>query len=140
MARRGLIIAIEHYAQIADDLARELPGTHASALAFRRWLIDEQGVDPANIIFCAEDNALEGRTAGATRSDIVRALATLIAAGQDETEQLYVYYSGHGFCFTDVDQIRLADVMVGADYSDRLSGSGTCIAIDEVQRWLSVGL
>lgn len=140
MAKRGFIVAIEDYAQMSEGLAKQLPGTHDSALAFRRWLIDEQDVAESDIFFCTEKPDLEGRTADATRNDIVREIGKLITAGQDETEQFFFYFAGHGFGYTDVDETRLANVLVGADYSDRLSGSGTCLSIDEIQNWLRLGL
>jgi hypothetical protein len=91
MRRRALIIAIEHYAELEEGLGGSLDGTHDSALAFRRWLIEQHDVEPADIVFCAEDPALRERTAGATRADLEAELDRLRVDGFNETDQLFCY-------------------------------------------------
>lgn len=140
MAMRGLIVAIESYGAMREGLSPTLDGTHAGALAFRRWLVEERGVEPQHIRFCAEDEGLEGRTGGATLNEIVDQIDALVAEGQDHTEQLFVYLAGHGFCYTDVDGVRVADVLLAADYRDRQHGWRTCLSIDEVVKWLRLSL
>ncbi len=140
MPRRAFIVAIERYDAVVSGLAPQLPGTHASARAFRDWLAQERGVDPADIFFCTEDEALEGRTAGATRAEIVAELGRLHDVGKDTTEELYCYLSGHGFCYTDIDGARLTDVLVGADFRTLAASGDACLRVDELQKWLKLCL
>ena len=139
MPARGLIVAIESYAQMQEGLSPRLDGTHAGALAFRKWLVEERGVDPDEIRFCAEEE-LPGRTAGATLTEIVEQINKLVANGQNTTEQLFVYVAGHGFCYTDIDGVRVADVLLASDYDVRPNGWRTCVSIDEIQKWLRLSL
>jgi hypothetical protein len=140
MPLRGLIVAIESYAQMQEGLAPTLDGTHAGALAFRKWLVEERGVAPEHIRFCAEDEGLEGRTSGATLDEIVDEISALVNEGRDKTEALFVYLAGHGFSYTDIDGVRVADVLLAADYSDRQHGWRTCLSIDEIVKWLRLSL
>ena len=84
--RRAFILAIEKYAQMTEGLAKELPGTHAAATAFRSWLLANHGVRPEHVYFCTEDATLDGRTAGATRDEVVAELLRLQTEGKDKTE------------------------------------------------------
>lgn len=137
MTRRGFIIGIENYAQMQEGLARTLPGTHRNALAFYDWLVTSQHVAPSDIWFCTEDAKIPQRTAGADRDDIVAELLRLKTAGKDRTDELYVFFSGHGFCYTDADGVSLADVLVAANYRDRgISGATACLKLNEIQQWL----
>lgn len=134
--RRGFIISIETYQHMAEGLLKTLPDTHKAALAFRDWLLNEQGLNRDDIYFCAEDASLPGRTADASRDDIVQELARLQADGQDKTDELYFLFIGHGFCYKDSDGVRLADIMLAADYRKRAISGNSCLKIDEIQRWL----
>lgn len=134
--RRGLIVAIETYPDMAEGLAKTLPGTHRAALDFRNWLMADQGAAPADIYFCAEDETLPGRTAGAKRNDIVKELEQLKNDGKDKTDELYFLFIGHGLCYKDVDGVRLADIMLAADYEKRSNSGNACLKIDEIQKWL----
>ena len=136
MPRRGLIIAIEHYANLEEGLAGNLDGTHQSALDFRRWLIEEHGVAPGDIVFCAEDPALPERTAGATKPELEDELDRLRAAGFNQTEQLYCYIAGHGFTYEDGDNQRIADVLLLQDYRRRTVSGNACVRLDELRTWL----
>lgn len=134
--RRAFVVAIQKYEKLTGGLAPELPGTHDNALEFRRWLIDKQGVAAGNVHLCTEREDLEGRTAGATLEEIRDELKRLKTAGKDQTEELYFYFSGHGFCYTDSNDQRLADVLVAANYRDTDSGTTACVDINSVQAWL----
>jgi Caspase domain len=140
MARRALIIAIEHYALMEEGLAPRLPGTHDSALEFRRWLLQDQGLAAGDITMCVEDPALGGGTAGATMDDALQVLLDLRSAGRNLTEHLYVYLSGHGFAYTDIDNRRLADVLLLAEYRHRGRSGNACLSIDSLQHWLRAEL
>ncbi len=140
MAKRAFIIAIEHYEQMQEGLDRTLPNTHKHALAFRSWLIDTLKLDEKDIFFCAEDATLAGRTAGATRQAVRAELKRLRDAAQESPEDLFVYFSGHGFCYTDIDDIPTADVLLFADYTTRDDASESCLKLDEIQKWLRMCL
>ena len=138
MPRRGLIVAIESYPSMEDTFNVSLPGTHDDAAAFRRWLIESQGVDEHDVVFCVDDPGLAGRTAGTTRDEIVGELARLQDIGRDTTEELYCYFSGHGFCYTDIDGARVADALIASDYRNRHVSGGKCVRLDEMQKWLKL--
>lgn len=134
--RRAFILAIENYNYMKESLASTLPGTHQAAADFRDWLINEQGLAASDIYHCTEDGAIATRTAGANRDDIVDELVRLKNDGKDQTEELYFFYSGHGFCYKDIDGARLADVLLPANYRDRATSGNACLKIDEMQKWL----
>jgi hypothetical protein len=138
--RRGFIVAIERYEQMNEGLSRDLPGTHAHALAFRDWLVTDQQIDPANVCFCAEDPALPGRTSGAERSAIKSELLRLKNIGKDQTDALYFYFSGHGFSFVDGNGVPVTDVLLAADYVDRDTSGDACLRLAEIQKWLRMCL
>src|SRR5438094_10512259 len=99
MAKRAFIIAIENYTQMQDGLSPTLPDTHKHAQLFRDWLINTQGLAAGDIFFCTEDPAVAGRTSDATRSAIKQELKRFKDVGKDTTEDVYFYFSGHGFCY-----------------------------------------
>jgi len=140
MAKRAFIIAIENYEQMQEGLDKTLPNTHKHALAFRSWLIDTLKLDEKDIFFCTEDATLAGRTAGATRQAVRAELKRLRDAAQDSPEDLLFYFSGHGFCYTDIDDIPTADVLLFADYTTRDDASESCLKLDEIQKWLRMCL
>src|SRR5689334_10313537 len=139
MAIRGLIIAIEKYPAI-QGLGNELPGTTAAGVAFRKWLINVKKVDPQNILFCTEDATAQGRTSGAMIDDLLEAVASLPLKGKDRTEQLYVFFSGHGFLFREDTRKRAADVLIAADFSSLQSpvAGRKLLRLEEVQTKLQL--
>jgi caspase domain-containing protein len=140
MATRAFIIAIENYTQMQEGLNSSLPDTHKHALDFRRWLIDKQQLAPADIFFCTDDPKLEGRTADATRSAIKQELKRFKEVARDTTGDLFFYFSGHGFCYVDIDDLPTADVLLASDYVKRDESGDACLKLDEIQRWLKFGL
>jgi hypothetical protein len=138
MAKKAFIIAIKNYKQL-----HPLPGTHEHALAFRKFLIESQWLKPENIYFCTEDPTIEGRTADATRPAIKMEMERLRASGdQEASEELFFYFSGHGFCYTDIDDKPTADVLAAADYVglNDPNASDKCLKLDEIQSWLKMCL
>src|SRR4051794_34327880 len=114
--RRALIVAIETYAAI-DGMTKNLDGTHQAATRFREWLLNDQNVLPEDIYVCSEDPAFEGRTAGATRDEIVDELGKLAEAGRNKTTELYFLFIGHGLSYKDVNGADLVDLILAANYS-----------------------
>jgi hypothetical protein len=140
MAKRAFIIAIENYTRMQEGLNSTLPGTHKNALAFRKWLIDTQKLDKRDIFFCTEDKKLKGRTADATRSAIKEELSRFKAVARDTTDDMFFYFSGHGFCYVDIDDLPTADVLLASDFVKRDVSGDACLKLDEIQRWLKFGL
>ena len=140
MATRAFIIAIENYTQMQEGLNSTLPDTHKHAHDFRQWLIEKQQLAPGDIFFCTDDPRLEGRTADATRSAIKQELKRFKEVARDTTGDLFFYFSGHGFCYTDIDDLPTADVLLASDYVKRDESGDACLKLDEIQRWLKFGL
>ncbi len=139
MAGRALIIAIQDYSNSGGILAKQLAGTNAGAALFRDWLIANKKAEPADILCCAGPE-FPGRTAGTTRSEIKAEIRKLIDTGRGATEELYLFFSGHGFSVTDSGG-RPVDVLVTSDFTD-LAGSGdACLRLQEIQTklWNSLG-
>lgn len=140
MPKRAFIIAIEHYAQMQEALSLTLPDTHTHAQLFRDWLIKTQGLADGDIFFCTEDPAVAGRTSDATRTAIKQELKRFKDAGKDTTEDVYFYFSGHGFCYVDIDDLPTADVLLAADFVKREDSGDACLKLEEIQKWLKVCL
>ena len=66
----------------------------------------------AQLIFCSEPLQVSGR--GAKRADILSALNQLKIQGRNTTEELFVFFSGHGFAFIDKPGSR-ADIIIASD-------------------------
>jgi hypothetical protein len=139
MAKRAFIIAIENYKQMQEGLNSTLPDTHKHALEFRDWLIGTQGLQAPDIFFCAEE-AVSGRTSDATRPAIKQELKRFKDFAKDTTDDMYFYFSGHGFSYVDVDDIPTADVLLAADYVKRDESGDACLKLDEIQKWLKMCL
>ncbi len=138
MSARALIIAIEEYPAMQGGLAATLPGTIDAAVSFRRWLTDSRGVAAGDIRFCAQPRHADATT-GATRPEIVGEIRKLYDEGRERSEALFVYFSGHGFAFSDVDDRRM-DVLVCADFANAGDSGGACIKLDELQERLRIWL
>jgi hypothetical protein len=137
--RRALIVAVETYPR-SQGLDGSLPGTTATALAFRDWVITRKRVQPGDILFCAAADAA-GRTHGTDRADILRAILTLVQTGKDSTDELYVFYSGHGFAYPISPSRKPVDVLVGADFEQLALSGGACLQLQEIQTklWYAMG-
>ncbi|HYN06964.1 MAG TPA: caspase family protein [Vicinamibacterales bacterium] len=139
MAKRAFIIAIENYKQMQEALGSTLKDTHKHALEFRDWLVKTRTLQTSDIFFCAE-KALTGRTSDATRSAITQELLRFKDAAKDSTDDMFFYFSGHGFSYVDVDGIPTADVLLAADYVKREISGNACLKLDEIQKWLKMCL
>jgi hypothetical protein len=143
MPVRALIIAIEKYPNVSDgSMAKELPGTLAAGQAFRAWLTDkwtQEGKVAADtqLIFCSEPKQPDGE--GAARSDVLKALRTLQQNGQNATDELYFFFSGHGFSFERARGNR-ADVLVTSDYEQADLSGECCINYGAIVNWLRAHL
>ena len=131
MPERALIIAIEHYGHVAGNFVeQELKGTLKSALEFRDWLLKkwrQEGKSDGVIYLCSDPQ--EPGQRGATRADIVDALIQLEKDGVNKTDNLYVYFSGHGFRLAKVRE-PLSDVLVASDFIDVQRSADCCFKLD----------
>ena len=140
MNARGFIIAIEEYSN-STTLAQQLPGTNNDAEAFRNWLIDKKKVDEASILACVGP-ACAWRTTGTTHDEIVAELRKLASNWKEEdNDELYFYFSGHGFSYeADTATIQI-DVFVASDFVDAENSGDACLQFQEIQKklWTSLG-
>lgn len=126
MADRALIIAIENYgAATSGFAAKQLPGTVDAATRFRDWLEAKwtREQTTGKVFFCSEPQVPGGR--GASNAELIQALIDLQAEGQNTTDSLFVYFSGHGFQ-TRGETISIADVIVTSDYVDLQRSAHCC--------------
>ena len=143
MAARALIIAIENYPKVdGGDIAKNLPGTLKAALNFKAWLLEKwevEGRQPrdAQLLFCSKPMQPDGY--GATSKDIRQALLKLKADGQSSTEELYFFFSGHGFSFVEKPGSR-ADIIISADFEKAELSPDSCLNLDELVLWLRLHL
>lgn len=123
MAMRAVILAVENYAR-ATGLAPKLDGTLDNARAFQNWLIGKKKLDPANITFLPDP----------VKADIARAFRDLADAGKDNTEELYVFFSGHGFSFNDTPfKQKPADIIVGSEFETLQDSGDACLRLNDIQ-------
>jgi hypothetical protein len=140
MNARAFIIAIEEYPN-STTLAQQLTGTNSDAEAFRTWLIDKKKVDAKSILACAGP-ACAWRTTGTTHDEIVTELQKLASKWKEEdNDELYFYFSGHGFSYeTDTATIQI-DVFVASDFVDTDNSGDACLQFQEIQKklWNALG-
>jgi hypothetical protein len=141
MAVRALIIAIESYPLVqVGGIAKQLTGTVDAGLEFKAWLLakwkSEKRSD-AQLIFCSDPVQPDGT--GATADDIRGALLKLKADGQSATEELYFFFSGHGFSFVDKPGSR-ADVVMASDFKQPALSGNACLNVDQIIAWLRAHL
>jgi hypothetical protein len=137
MAHRALIIAIERYPQMTAGIAGVLPDTLKSGEDFRDWLLakwDAEGVAAGDreVLFCSEPQIAGGHQASV--SAIRDVLKQLRATGQNATEALYLFFSGHGFTFSDGRE-DLTDYLMTSE-STGPDDPAACLPFDHLVTWL----
>jgi hypothetical protein len=140
MNARGFIIAIEDYPN-STTLAQQLPGTNKDAEDFRNWLIEKKKVEPASILACAGP-ACAWRTTGTTHDEIVAELQKLSRNWLEENnDELYFYFSGHGFSYEADSATIQIDVFVASDFTSSDQSGDACVQFQEIQKklWISLG-
>jgi Caspase domain len=140
MAVRALIIAIENYPEVVGGgiMAKTLPGTLQAGRRFKDWLLKKWKQEKRNdadtqLIFCSEPVQPGG--SGASSKDIRKALRDLKEKGQSATEELHVFFSGHGFSFLDKPGSR-ADILVTSDFEEPALSPQCCVNLNEMVLWL----
>src|ERR1700733_4298138 len=139
MSTWAIIVAIEDYPTIRGSLARNLPGTNAAAQNFRNWVTGVKHVPSSNIVCCAGPTCA-WRTTGTTRSDIVTAFADLVDRARDDTDELYVFFSGHGIGFSDDPELPPVDILIGSDFTLPSKSGDACIRFPELKEKLRIAL
>ncbi|MBZ0114225.1 MAG: caspase family protein [Thermoanaerobaculia bacterium] len=140
MAIRALILAIEHYGRLNNaDLDSSLPGTHDSAKNFYHWLVKEKKVRAKDVLVCTDADIFPGPVRVATAAEIDRAVSDLVKEGKDNTEELYVFFSGHGFVYQE-EAGRKADVLVAVDFEHPDYSGSALREVAELQQFLRVAM
>lgn len=138
MTARAIVIAIQNYSK--GKSLPNLPGTNKDAEAFIRWLVDTKGVKPADIFCCAE-KTVKARTTGTTSNEIIAELAKAVSKWADKTEELYFYFSGHGFSYSASAFEKPIDILVASDFVDLATSGRACLKLDEIKTklWMALG-
>lgn len=136
MTSRAVIIAIEDYPDLKEPgIEKTLAGTLDSALAFRQWIEDkwkDEGQQDTEIVFHSEPKQTFGL--GASSSDIVGLLNDLGSRGQNSTDELFFFFSGHGYTFVEGD--TRADVIIASDFKTARLSNSSCFNLDWIIGWL----
>ena len=136
MPPRALIIGIEQY-PAAEDLAGTIADASKNAEDFFEWLAAVKNVAPADVYVCATGGAFAGASRfGTEREAIVDAIEALVAAGQDQTDELFVYFSGHGYGFKESQDRRAVDLLIASDYQKVSKGGIKSLQLQEIQEKL----
>ncbi|MEZ0390494.1 MAG: caspase family protein, partial [Verrucomicrobium sp.] len=136
MPTRALIIAIGKYPSLADQMAGTLDETLQAPRNFRRWLLEKKKVKPENLLFCSEPGVDGETTYPATREGIKLALLKLIQEGRDNTEELYVAFSGHGYAQLAFADEVIANVLLASDYKDSVVTAESALKLEPIVRHL----
>ena len=136
MPPRALIIGIERYPG-AEDLAQTIDGAGTSAQDFFDWLTTVKHVSAGDAYVCATAGAFTGANRfGTEREAIVDAIEALVGAGQDQTDELFVYFSGHGYGFNESQDRRAVDLLIASDYQKASRGGIKSLQLQEIQEKL----
>jgi len=128
MTARAFIIAIESYAHLPS-----LPGINADANQFYDWLINIKKLRADSIFGCADKKSCPWATTGTTADEITFELARLwrqVLAwtdARDATDELFFYYSGHGFANTKSLAEKPVDHLVASDFKDPVMSGNKCL-------------
>jgi Caspase domain len=143
MPGRALIIGIEQYPN-ATDLAQEITGAINSAEKFFQWVTKGdpwvktgKTIAASDCYVCTNGGTFaKANLFGTQREQIADAVGALVTAGRDQTDELYVYFSGHGYGFRDSPERRAVDILIGSDYQSAATGGVKCLKLQELQEKL----
>src|SRR5271155_475322 len=149
MEARALIVAIENYSQAQGLFTQTLEGTLDSGRRFYNWLLSEKRVKPECIFLCSDNPIASGHPAnrpnrageagqvslirGASRADIIAACLDLIDLGQDDTSELFVFFSGHGLAYRESPWRLALDVLICSDFRNFRESGAAGIKLDELR-------
>ena len=146
MPPRAIIIAIEKYPK-SIGLANELPGTNNAGDEFYKWFVERKlkpldpQVNPQDFVVGCVDHPYPWKTTGTSRPDVLAEIDNFVTRFQDDTPELYFFFSGHGFSYTDMGWTRAIDVLVTSEFRARNNSGGACIKLQEIQEklWSAMG-
>ena len=138
MTARALIIAIEDYPQSRSTSAK-LPGTTANAERFAAWLEENLKINREHIVFCGSKES-QYRTHGDTRKEVKAAILDLTQKGIDDTEQLFVYLTGHGVMKPGTGTEPHTDLLLCSDFVNSDVSGDACLSVSELAALLSRSL
>ncbi|HEV2988080.1 MAG TPA: hypothetical protein VG759_06540 [Candidatus Angelobacter sp.] len=135
MSTRALIVAISNYPKSTGEVATRIPDALSAGEKFYEWLTAMKGIPTDNIFVCADGGTFKGATRlyPTERERIVGAIVDLVNSGQDQTPELYVFFSGHGFSYQESPEKRTIEVLVASDFVSMAESGTKCIDLPEVQ-------
>lgn len=150
MADRALIIAIWKYAGVNGLAPVSLDAVQPGAEKFYTWLTQTHNVPSANILVCSDGLRVPGHPAsatidgtliplvyGATFAEINQAIANLVSFAPDRTEDLFVYYAGHGFSYRGNPNDQGVSFLLTSEFVSPAVSGNACINIPLMQRSLA---
>jgi hypothetical protein len=152
MPPRAFIIAIENYPK-AEGLANKLPDTNKTGNDFYEWFVknkieplrqkhpNDPKLDLKELVVGCVDQPYEWRTTGTTADEILNEWYRFINKYKDKTEELYFFWSGHGFTYTDRGKVRAVNVLVTSDFISKGQSGRACLNLNEIQErtWSAMG-
>lgn len=135
MRRRALLVAVD----TTEGLLPPVVDARAELGAMRRWLVDERGLEPDDIIVCDGPAGAE-RTFGNSRDAIAAAVRKLVFDGADRTDELYVYFAAPGVYESESPFPRAVDALAACDFSTHGEGSRQVVPLVELQTYLALAL
>ena len=152
MPPRAFIIAIENYPK-AIGLANQLPDTNKAGNDFYEWFVknkieplrkanpNDPKLDLKELVVGCVDHPYEWRTTGTTAQEILDTWYEFINKYRDKTEELYFFWSGHGFTYTDRGKVRAINVLVASDFISKGQSGRACLNLNEIQErtWSAMG-
>jgi Caspase domain len=143
MPGRALIIGIEQYPN-ATDLAQQIKDATQSAEKFFQWVTNGdpwvktgKTLAATDCFVCTKGGSFpQANLFGTEREQIADAIEAMVTAGKDQTDELYVYFSGHGYGFSDSPERRAVDILIGSDYQSAAKGGVKSLKLQELQEKL----
>src|SRR4029453_4853186 len=143
MPGRALIIGIEQYPN-ATDLAQQIKDATQSAEKFFQWVTNGdpwvktgKTLAATDCFVCTKGGSFpQANLFGTEREQIADAIEAMVTAGKDQTDELYVYFSGHGYGFSDSPKRRVVVVLIGSEYQSPAKGGVKSLKLQELQEKL----
>lgn len=134
MASRALIIVVEEY---VHQSLPPIQGAHASGLKFAEWI---QARDRNSVVLLCAGPQVAARTHSNDIMGILEAIHELVRSGQDRTDDLFVFFNGHGMQAPATPERRLDALLIGADYKAGIMAGEFCLRLSELQAMLELFL
>ena len=88
-----------------------------------------------DVFICSDGGNFPGATHrySTQRESIVTAIVDLVNDGRNQTEELYVLFSGHGFCYQASPTKRAIEILIASDFVSAGKSGTKCISLEEVR-------